>query len=282
KPSKDGEPSWTSPAGIEAPGRPGWHIECSAMAGKHLGDVFDIHAGGIDLVFPHHENELAQSCAAHGTPEMASIWLHNGFLRVEGATMSKSAGNFITIHDMVASDMFGGRTWNGKVLQLAMLGVHYRQPIDWTVERLNQARGTLMEFADLTANVSNDGAPYEEVIAALADDLNTPRALSILHGLAKSARRGSAEKAEALAATLRFMGLRETETRADYRGDAAAADVDADMVEAKIAERLQARAQRDFATSDRIRDELLALGVQLKDGKNPETGAPMTTWERAE
>ncbi|MEO0672286.1 MAG: cysteine--tRNA ligase [Pseudomonadota bacterium] len=282
KPSTGTEPAWPSPSGITTPGRPGWHIECSAMAGKHLGRVFDIHAGGIDLVFPHHENELAQSCGAHGTDVLANVWLHNGFLRVEGATMSKSAGNFITIHDMVATDAFGGRRWNGKVLQFAMLGVHYRQPIDWTVQRLMQARSALMEFAELVEGADASGAPHEEVLTALADDLNTPRAISILHGLAKSARRGSREKADALAATLHFMGLRDGETRDDYRGPAADPGIDAVMIDEKIKERLAARAAKDFATSDRIRDELAAQGVQLKDGKHPETGEPHTTWERAE
>ena len=128
------------PCGIDTPGRPGWHIECSAMAEKHLGQVFDIHGGGIDLVFPHHENEIAQSRCAHGTPVMANVWMHNGFLQVEGEKMSKSLGNFITIHELLATRKFGGQPWHGRVVRLAMLGTHYRQPIDWTVERLSQAR----------------------------------------------------------------------------------------------------------------------------------------------
>src|SRR5215207_4139068 len=139
KPSKPGEPSWPSPAGIAAPGRPGWHIECSAMSWKHLGETFDIHAGGIDLIFPHHENEVAQSRCCFGTPVMANVWLHNGFLQVEGEKMSKSAGNFVTIHELLATDKFGGRSWPGEVLRLAMLRTHYRQPIDWTVRALEEA-----------------------------------------------------------------------------------------------------------------------------------------------
>ena len=140
KPSKPGEPSWPSPAGIAAPGRPGWHIECSAMSWKHLGEAFDIHGGGIDLVFPHHENEVAQTRCSFGTPVMANVWMHNGFLQVEGEKMSKSLGNFVTINELLATDVFGGRSWSGEVLRLAMLKTHYRQPIDWTVRALEEAR----------------------------------------------------------------------------------------------------------------------------------------------
>src|SRR5580700_770042 len=139
KPSKPGEPAWPSPSGIAAPGRPGWHIECSAMSWKHLGETFDIHGGGIDLVFPHHENEIAQSRCAFHTPVMANYWLHNGFLQVEGAKMSKSEGNFVTISQLLHGDTFGGRSWRGDVLRLAMLRTHYRQPIDWTVRALEDA-----------------------------------------------------------------------------------------------------------------------------------------------
>src|SRR4051794_15531184 len=143
KPSKPGEPGWESPCGIAVPGRPGWHIECSAMSWRHLGETFDIHAGGIDLVFPHHENEVAQSRCCFGTPVMANVWLHNGFLQVEGEKMAKSARNFVTIHELLATDRFGGRSWPGEVLRLAMLRTHYRQPIDWTVRALEEAERTL-------------------------------------------------------------------------------------------------------------------------------------------
>ncbi len=139
KPSKPGEPSWPSPGGIKVEGRPGWHIECSAMAWKHLGEQFDIHGGGIDLVFPHHENELAQSCCAFHSERMANVWMHNGFLQVEGAKMSKSEGNFVTIRELLETDKFGGRKWPGEVLRLAMLKTHYRSPIDWTVSALEEA-----------------------------------------------------------------------------------------------------------------------------------------------
>ena len=200
KPSKAGEPSWLSPCGITTPGRPGWHIECSAMAGALLGETFDIHGGGIDLVFPHHENEVAQSRCAHGTPLMANVWMHNGFLQVEGEKMSKSLGNFVTIQELLAERGFGSQPWHGRVVRLAMLGTHYRQPIDWTVERLVQARATLMDFGSFLHEAPVAEEPHPEVIAALSDDLNTPSAMSIIHGIAKSAHR-NAEVAAQLKAT---------------------------------------------------------------------------------
>jgi cysteinyl-tRNA synthetase len=159
KPSKPGEPSWPSPAGIAAPGRPGWHIECSAMSWKHLGEAFDIHGGGIDLVFPHHENEAAQTRCSFGTPVMANVWMHNGFLQVEGEKMSKSLGNFVTINELLTTDVFGGRSWSGEVLRLAMLKTHYRQPIDWTVRALEEAERTLAAwtaFPEFTKGVDEE------------------------------------------------------------------------------------------------------------------------------
>src|SRR5579871_1976691 len=149
KPSGPSEPGWPSPAGIKTPGRPVWHIECSAMAWKHLGEQFDIHGGGIDLVFPHHENEVAQSCCAFHTQRMAQVWMHNGFLQVEGEKMSKSVGNFVTIRELLDTDVFGDTAWHGYVLRLAMLMTHYRQPIDWTVERLVDARRILRDWIDV-------------------------------------------------------------------------------------------------------------------------------------
>jgi cysteinyl-tRNA synthetase len=278
KPSKPGEPAWPSPCGIDVAGRPGWHIECSAMAEKHLGPVFDIHGGGIDLVFPHHENEIAQSRCVHGTPVMANVWMHNGFLQVEGEKMSKSLGNFITINQLLATKSFAASEWHGRVVRLAMLGTHYRQPIDWTAERLVQARATLTEFAKLVQGASNDGAPNAEVVAALSDDLNTPSVLSIIHGLAKSARRNADQAAE-FSATLRFLGLLDGETPAEFNVGVASADVDGAKVAELIAARSAARKARDFKEGDRIRDELAAMGVQLKDAKDPKTGEIVTTWE---
>ena len=182
KPSKPGEPAWPSPAGIEVPGRPGWHIECSAMSWKHLGEIFDIHGGGIDLVFPHHENEIAQSRCAFHTPVMAKYWLHNGFLQVEGEKMAKSLGNFVTIHELLETNQFGSNKWHGYVLRLAMLMTQYRQPIDWTVERLVQARSLLKDWIDSAIGADASEVPTE-LLAALSDDLNTPEAISVLHVL---------------------------------------------------------------------------------------------------
>ena len=180
KPSKDGEPGWPSPCGIDGVGRPGWHIECSAMSGKHLGETFDIHGGGIDLAFPHHENEVAQSRCAHGTDVMASVWMHNGFLKVEGEKMSKSLGNFITIHELLETHKFGGRKWPGEVLRLAMLMTHYRKPLDFTIGGLEVAEKVLGRWykaiGDAPVAESSDWA--HKVDTALADDLNTPEAIA--------------------------------------------------------------------------------------------------------
>src|SRR3954466_14032865 len=167
KPAKSGEPSWPSPSGIKPAGRPGWHIECSAMAWKHLGERFDIHGGGIDLVFPHHENELAQSACAFHAPRMANVWMHNGFLQVEGEKMSKSLGNFVTIRDLLAD-------WPGEVLRLNMLKTQYRSPMQWTVKGLEESAKTLDDWYGIAADVEGE-EPSDAVIDVLSDDLNTPQ-----------------------------------------------------------------------------------------------------------
>ena len=295
KPSKEGEPGWPSPCGIAAKGRPGWHIECSAMsdrwlwqepqqkgllgeAGLRQPHVFDIHGGGIDLAFPHHENEIAQSRCGHGTHAMANYWMHNGFLQVEGEKMSKSLGNFITINELLDTTGFGASQWHGRVVRLAMLGTHYRQPIDWTVDRLVQARDMLSDVAGLLQGVEAQGLPNAEVVAALEDDLNTPSAISILHGLLKSVRRNR-ENAPGLKATFAFLGLYGDESVEDLYPGRAVADVDEGVVYSLITARLEARKAKNWAESDRIRDELAAQGIQLKDSKNPATGEIETTWE---
>ena len=181
--SEPGEPAWPSPAGIMRPGRPGWHIECSAMSWMHLGEMFDIHGGGIDLVFPHHENEIAQTRSAFHTPLMANYWMHNGFLQVEGEKMSKSLGNFLTIRGLLAE-------WPGEVLRLNMLRTHYRQPIDWTAKGLHESQKILDEWYHVVGDIpaSPDTSPDQEIINAVSDDLNTPNVLTRLHALVSEIR----------------------------------------------------------------------------------------------
>ncbi len=268
KPSKPGEPAWASPAGIGVPGRPGWHIECSAMSWKHLGEVFDIHGGGIDLTFPHHENEIAQSRCAHGTDVMAQVWMHNGFLQVEGEKMSKSLGNFITIRQLLDEG------WPGEVLRFNMLRTHYRQPIDWTKKSLDESEKILAGW--LGHGTSHAGAAVAPgVIDALTDDLNTPKAIAELHRL-----HAAGETAE-LNVTLAFLGFTGETLKARAVAQANEAAGMASRVEPLIAARLDARKRKDFKESDRIRDELAAMGVTLKDTKNKETGEIETTWEIA-
>lgn len=286
KPSRAGiDPGWPSPAGIATPGRPGWHIECSAMSMKALlepfggglqcddpaRNVFDVHGGGIDLVFPHHENELAQSCcafgAAGGAARMANYWMHNGFLQVEGEKMSKSLGNFVTINELLATESFGGRTWPGEVLRLAMLKTHYRQPIDWTVKALEEAERTLADWA-VAAGDAEAGQVPAGVIEALADDLNTSQVLAELHALRKAGDHAG------LKASLDLLGIALPEVESAEIDDALRA-----KVEAAIAARLAARKAKNFAESDRLRDELVAMGIVLMDGKDPASGELITTWE---
>ena len=260
KQSSENEPGWESPWGR---GRPGWHIECSAMSAAYLGDVFDIHGGGLDLIFPHHENEIAQSRCAHGTPTMANYWMHNGFLEVEGDKMSKSLGNFVTIHELV-------RDWPGEVLRLNMLKTHYRSPIDWTLKGLEESAKTLDDWYRVAAD-ARAGAPAANVLEALADDLNTPQMIAALHGL----RGGGEGERGALAASLRLLGFLSEDAAQWEARKQEDSGVDADRVNALISERTAARARKDFTESDRIRDELAAMGVAIKDSKDG------TTWEVA-
>jgi cysteinyl-tRNA synthetase len=267
KPSKPGEPSWPSPAGIKVEGRPGWHIECSAMAWKHLGEQFDIHGGGIDLVFPHHENELAQSCCAFHEARMANTWMHNGFLQVEGEKMSKSLGNFVTIRELLAD-------WPGEVLRLNMLKTHYRSPIDWTLKGVEESAKTLDDWYRVATDV-HDGQPANAVIEALSDDLNTPQMIAALHGLRNEAASGGEADRRLFAASLRMLGfLSETAAQWESRKQQASG-IDAAKIDSLIAARTAARARKDFNESDRIRDELAAMGITIKDSKEG------TTWEIA-
>jgi cysteinyl-tRNA synthetase len=374
KPSKAGEPAWPSPCGIAAAGRPGWNIECSAMADRWLWEeakaklsaaglaqphVFDIHGGGIDLVFPHHENELAQSRCGHGTAVMANYWMHNGFLQVEGEKMSKSLGNFVTIRELL--DGWKGQKWERPELRLLMLSTHYRQPMDWTLQGLEEARGIVSNWKRTTASVEHDQieiVPSTQVAAALSDDLNTPEAIAALHEAAKAAADEPRRPAE-LYADLVFLGIladRKLEaqrivdavlptlpenvdsadlvvamrrqkideqlklcvqsvepsanvisvissvaTSVDYgaknpdfmyswtvRGPKFISSTDIKLIEgsigvdelnSKLQERLDARKAKNFKKADAIRDELTAIGIQLKDAKDPATGEIVTTWE---
>ncbi|MGM4886534.1 cysteine--tRNA ligase [Tardiphaga sp. 20_F10_N6_6] len=264
KQSSAEEPGWESPWGR---GRPGWHIECSAMAEAYLGTIFDIHGGGLDLIFPHHENEIAQSRCAHGTHAMANYWMHNGFLQVEGEKMSKSLGNFFTIRELL-------QDWPGEVLRLNMLKTHYRSPIDWTVKGLEESAKTLDDWYWVAADATG-GDVSDKVMEPMFDDLNTSLAVAALHGLRNSAAAGNDGDRSQFAASLRALGFL-SETAAAWNGrKQQASGIDAAKVDGLIADRTAARARKDFKESDRIRDELAAMGVVIKDSKEG------TTWEIA-
>jgi cysteinyl-tRNA synthetase len=348
KPSTPTEPAWPSPAGVKTPGRPGWHIECSAMAWKHLGETFDIHGGGIDLVFPHHENEIAQSRCAFHTNVMANYWMHNGFLQVEGEKMSKSLGNFVTIRELF--DGWKGQKWQRAEIRLAMMSALYRQPIDWTHHRLLECRKIVSEWEEITADVSFadlEIKPSKDLLPPLLDDLNSPKVIQTLHDLAKEKR------ANELYSNLVFLGVfldRREEVKkvaqsttlpplpqgfdssevavaahqarlsqfvrviassfdantnvmstvsmimndqpkvviidhAKKYGPAFISPDDWKAVDStigfeelnrRIEKRLEARKAKDWKESDRIRAELAAMGVVLKDSKDGST-----TWEIA-
>ena len=267
--SSANEPGWDSPWGR---GRPGWHIECSAMSERYLGQVFDIHAGGLDLIFPHHENEIAQSRCAHGTETMARYWLHNGFLQVEGQKMSKSLGNFITINELLETDKFGGRNWPGEVLRLAMLMTQYREPIDFTVKRVEEAEEKLRGWQRTASAAKGTGTPDVSVIEALADDLNFHRASVAMDVIARKANRGVETAVECLAATLEFFGFSKNGLLSD------AQVFDHSRIDDAVEARLTALNAKDFAKADEIRAALLAEGIQLMDSKN-DAGERVTKWE---
>jgi cysteinyl-tRNA synthetase len=287
KPSSGSEPGWDSPWGF---GRPGWHLECSAMSAALLGEVFDIHGGGIDLVFPHHENEVAQSTCAHGTKIMANVWMHNGHLQVEGAKMSKSLGNFVTIHDLL-------QEWPSEVIRYQMLMTHYRQPLDWTAAMTAQARLALIKFSRqlsgwreiaTQANKPNGGL-YPPFIDALNDDLNTPEAISTLHALEeeiRTTRHPGSRKEQLVKQLINSFALIGLDGLADFEDRLLASEkaqlaIDEAFVQERIEARLAARKTKNWAEADRIRDELAAMGIALKDAKNPATGEIETTWEIA-
>ena len=237
------------------------------MAAAYLGEVFDIHGGGLDLIFPHHENEIAQSRCAHGTKVMANVWMHNGFVQVEGRKMSKSEGNFVTIYELLHTETFGGRKWPGEVLRLAMLMTHYREPIDFSIKRLEEAERLLAKWP---AGKPGDAQPDASVLNALADDLNTVAAVHALHALASAANADPAVL-PVFAASAALMGVLPKEAEVD--------SAVASAVDALVAMRLEMLKTKNFAEADKIRDDLAAKGIQLKDGKDAATGERTTAWE---
>ncbi len=293
KESSAEEPGWDAHfdlkdgSHVHIHGRPGWHIECSAMSAAYLGEVFDIHGGGLDLIFPHHENEIAQSRCAHGTEVMARYWLHNGFLQVEGRKMSKSEGNFVTIHELLETEKFGGRKWPGEVLRLAMLMTHYREPIDFSVRRLEEAENLWKRWARFSDQVGAQEIPPDDgLLHLLLDDLDfasflkgvaslTVVANGVLGGGGGPLTAANAEAAAdfargRLVSTLRLLG---------FRFESSASVSDERTVQEIVARRLAFIREKNWAEADRIRDELLAQGIQLKDGKDSVTGERITTWE---
>jgi cysteinyl-tRNA synthetase len=266
KPSDDSQPGWESPWGLNAGrGRPGWHIECSAMSAKHLGDDFDIHGGGLDLIFPHHQNEIAQSCCAHPVGKrdgrFAKYWMHNGYVMSEGEKMSKSLGNFYTVRELL--DEFPG-----EVLRLVILKTHYRSPLDFSKEKCREAKAELDGFYR-RLKTGASGEPPAALLAALQDDLNTPKAIAALHECADDG---------AFAAGAEVLGLLGQESEQWFKGDnAAQGDGPTQQdVERLIEARKAAKAAKDFAAADKIRDDLAADGVVLEDKPGG-----VTEWRRA-
>ncbi len=273
KPSKEGVPGWDSPWGR---GRPGWHIECSAMGLKHLGKTFDIHGGGIDLSFPHHENEIAQSTCALGKGTFAHYWMHNGMLMVKGSKMSKSLGNFYTVQDLLAKA-------NGETIRFAMLSSHYRQPLDWQDNTLPQAKAALDGLYTALEGFEGKGEDAQvdaRVLEALEDDLNTPRAISRLHELAKEINKCDVlpEKKtlqKTLKASASLLGILQKDSQEWFQADAPSQGGPSALeIEELIDQRKRARANKDFAESDRIRDYLLDHKITLEDS------ATGTLWKR--
>jgi len=278
KPSDPSLPGWDSPWGR---GRPGWHIECSAMSQEHLGDAFDIHGGGQDLIFPHHENEIAQSKCALGADAFAKYWMHNGYLMSEGEKMSKSLGNFYTIHDLL-------KEFPGEAIRLLLLKSHYRKPLDFTKDGLREAKAELDGFYQALRAVSAQGIPRQEAIEppvqvteALKDDLNTPLAISRMHeirdrlNMANAAHRTPQQTKDAglLVAAGKILGLLQEDPEIWFKGQATDGLSDG-QIDALIDERAAARKSKDFARGDEIRDQLLTDGIVLEDGANG------TIWRR--
>ena len=275
KPSPPALPGWDSPWGR---GRPGWHIECSAMAEKHLGETIDIHAGGQDLVFPHHENEMAQSVCAHDGAAFARYWLHNGFLSINHEKMSKSLGNVLLVHDLL-------KTVPGEVIRLALLSAHYRQPLDWSDRTLDTARRTLdrlygaVRGVDVPAEAIAAAQPPAALIAALEDDLNTPQAMAEFFAVARALNKAAdgAERqrlAAIMQASGRLMGFLGEDPDAWFAGEGANGYT-AGAIETLLEQRRAARVARDFVRADAIREQLAVAGIAIEDGPQG------TSWRRS-
>ncbi|MBB4121791.1 cysteine--tRNA ligase [Martelella radicis] len=293
KESAADEPGWDGRFTFEGKtetinGRPGWHIECSVMSEKHLGETFDIHGGGLDLIFPHHENEIAQSCSAHGNHVMANVWMHNGFVQVEGRKMSKSDGNFFTIHELLETENFGGRKWPGEVLRLAMLMTHYREPIDFSVKRLEEAENIIANWKVAVSSVIKDGMIAsladidqtqipDRVVEHLENDLDVYAAISLLTGNLKWLPRlkDTRPNRMPLLVSLQLLGFEGLIENAIGK----LSRLDENEIDAKITLRLTFIREKNWSEADRIRDELASQGIQLRDSKNKETGERETTWE---
>ena len=252
KPSKENEPSWNSPFGK---GRPGWHLECSAMSEKYLGKHFDFHGGGLDLIFPHHENEIAQSVCANNNQKLSNYWLHNGYVTVNKQKMSKSLGNFVTINELK-------NKYNGQVIRLAMLSTHYTQPFDWNKNILENSKNSLEKwyefYSDEDDSINDDNLKY------LLDDLNTPLMISNINNLYKKAKSGDTISAKQLSSSCKILGLFNQNAK-EWKNSKKIGKMPPEEIEQLILQRNKARAKKDFKTSDKIRDLLVSKGVLIKD-----------------
>ncbi len=272
KPSSNDLPGWKSPWGR---GRPGWHIECSAMSKKYLGKTFDIHGGGIDLVFPHHENEIAQSCCANETEIMAKYWIHNGYVNIEHKKMSKSLKNFVTISDLLEK-------FNGEIIRYFLLQTHYRAPLNYRYEYLNESKTSLSRLYRAVEGLEVNGIPDEEIIKSLKNDLNTPKAIARSHYLAENANKGSKEAGQLLKNSSKLLGLLENDSESWLKGvldesslTLVSQKLSIEQIEVFIKNRKIAKENKNYELADKIRDELLNQGVVLEDNLDE------TNWRRS-